>query len=490
MLSSKPFEQALFKKGKTMDANISEVLSFLIGSSNANFSARLLASLRRVASKSIPAMAVALQNRHYVLLYNPDWVAEASYDKVVTVIEHEALHVLLEHVPRAITLSTMYTSEVDKQMFAESHLLAADMADNCLLIKNNGYTQQHADEFVLPQHKPFEFPQDLTYEQYVQLLMAYFRKNTVVIKLVSSCKDKKPGEDGEGEGQEQGQGEGQGQSTCGRGKTKKEMTWGELQKELAENHKRWLVDASGLSLEEKLAIAQELHQEAKTKVAEVVDDIQKSRGTLPGYVQELVEILLAEPTVPWAQILRDLVVNTRRSKPRRSLRRPNRRHFGIPRLAKFPGKAKDPTFSVAVLIDTSGSMGTEELQDAIVNLQSLQKVDKDIHITIVEADVEIHKEYEIGSTDKVDPEFHGRGGTDFNAALIRAQEIEADIVFYYTDGYGPAPELESRVSVPFAWLITKRGTIPDEEWGRVIKLDDSEELNDRYIANFVRSSSK
>jgi predicted metal-dependent peptidase len=480
MPSSKSFEHALFKKGESMDSNISEVLSYLIGSSNANFSARLLASLRRVASKNIPAMAVALQSRHYVLLYNPDWVAEASYDKVVTVIEHEALHVLLEHVPRAITLSTMFTGDIEKYLFNDAHLLAADMADNCLLIKNNAYTQQHADEFVLPQHKPFEFPADLTYEQYVHLLMAYLRKNTVVIKLVAPGKDKEQGEgQGEGQGQSQEPGQEQGQSTCGKGKSKKEMSWGELQKELAENHKRWIIDASGLSLEEKLAIAQELHQEAKTKVAEVVDDIKKSRGTLPGYVQELVEVLLAEPTIPWTQVLRDLVVNTRRSKPRRSLRRPNRRHFGIPRLAKFPGKAKDPTFSVAFLIDTSGSMGTEELQDAIVNLQGLQKVDKDIHITIVEADVEIHKEYEIGSTDKVDPEFHGRGGTDFNAALLRAQEIEADIVFYYTDGYGPAPELESRVSVPFAWLITKRGTVPDEEWGRVISLDNSEGFNDR-----------
>lgn len=457
-----------------MDANISEVLSYLIGSSNANFSARLLASLRRVESKSIPAMAVALQNRHYVLLYNQDWVTEASYDKVVAVIEHEALHVLLEHVPRAITLSTMFNGDIEKHLFNDAHLLAADMADNCLLIKNSSFVQTNEKDFVLPQHEPFKFDPDLTYEQYVSLLMKFFKKNTVVIKLTSA---------GNGDQQEQEQGQGQGQEqkqqTSGRGKSQKEMTWGELQKELAENHKRWIIDASDLSLEEKLAISQELHQEAKTKVAEVVDDIQKSRGTLPGYVQELVEVLLAEPTIPWAQVLRDLVVNTRRSKPRRSLRRPNRRHFGIPRLAKFPGKAKDPSFSVAVLVDTSGSMGTEELQDAIVNLQGLQKVDKDIHITIIEADTEIHKEYEIGSTDKVDPEFHGRGGTDFNAALLRAQEIEADIVFYYTDGYAPAPEVESRVSVPFAWLISKRGTVPDENWGRVIKLDDSEGLNDR-----------
>lgn len=448
-----------------MDANISEVLSYLIGSTNANFSARLLASLRRVESKVIPAMAVCLKNRHYVLMYNADWLAESSYDKVVAVIEHEALHVLLEHIPRAITLSTLFTGE-EKQLFEESHLLACDMADNCLLIKNNDYVQKFEKEFVLPQHEPFKFDVDLTYEKYVHLLMDYLRKNTVHIKLIS----------GSGESEESGTNVGAGAGAEGDKEEKqKQMTWGELQKQLAEGHKRWLIDASGLSMEEKLAIAQELHQEAKTKVAEAVEDVVKSRGTLPGYVQELIEILLAEPTVPWTQVLRDMIVNTRRSKYRRSCRRPNRRHFGIPQLAKFPGKSRDPVFTIAFLIDTSGSMGTEELQDGITNLQGLQKVDKDINITIVEADVEIHKEYKIGATDKVDPEFHGRGGTDFNAALLRAQEIEADIVFYYTDGYGPAPAVDSRVSVPFAWLISKRGVVPDENWGRVIRLENEGE---------------
>jgi predicted metal-dependent peptidase len=117
-------------------------------------------------------------------------------------------------------------------------------------------------------------------------------------------------------------------------------------------------------------------------------------------------------------------------------------------------------------------MGSEELSMALSLMQDLQRADRDIRITIIESDAAVGKVYEVGPSSEIDPRFTGRGGTDFNPALVEAKDHEPDVVFYYTDGYAPPPEVESRVAVPFAWLITPRGTVPDENWGHVIKLQD------------------
>lgn len=432
-----------------MDASLSELMSHLLSSSGNSLSGWILGSLQIIADKHVPSMGVTVQNRHYVLMYNPEWFKKAEYNEVVAVVEHEAMHVLLEHIPRSYLELAMCSTDEEKRTFKMCNNIAADMADNCLVIKGNPWVQAHKDGWVFPEHEPFKFAPDLAYETYMELLRDYLRKNPP--PKIKMCI---------------------------------------LQAGLSKNHEKWFEGAGGkpgegpngksdgnsgvegLTVEEALAIAQDLKTEGKKVIAQAIHDYSKSRGTVPAHLQELIDELLREPIMPWLQILRNLVINTRRFKIVRSIRRPNRRHFGIPKIAKFPGKAKDMTFTVTFLVDTSGSMGTEELQQALSELQAIQKADSDILIHIVESDANVGKEYTITAKDKVDPEFTGRGGTDFNPALLRAQKIESDIVFYYTDGYAPAPEPESRVSVPFVWLITPNGQIPDQEWGRVLRMKD------------------
>lgn len=244
---------------------------------------------------------------------------------------------------------------------------------------------------------------------------------------------------------------------------------------LLSNHRSWLDPKNEVSPEDKLSLADDLHNKIKHIVRRAVEDHQKSRETIPAELAEVLNELLKDPVIPWTQILRDWVINTQRYRLRRSVTRPRRRHVGIPEFFPYPGYAKDRAFTIAWLIDTSASMGSGELELGLSELHGLQRADKDIDITVIEADAAVEHEYQLGSNDKINYEVHGRGGTSFDPALKRAKELRPDIVFYFTDGYAPAPQMENRPACPFAWVLTPNGKNPDPDWGHVIQtfpLDD------------------
>jgi predicted metal-dependent peptidase len=204
----------------------------------------------------------------------------------------------------------------------------------------------------------------------------------------------------------------------------------------------------------------------KETVQRAVNETIKSRGTIPGHLADLIEKMSAS-SVNWLALLRNAIVNAIRTTKKRSMKRPNRRGFGIPGGLHFPGTIKDKTFSVAFLVDTSGSMGNEELSMALAEIETLRNMNKSIDITIIEADVIIHKEYLLKPGQKVQRNMLGREGTDFNLALARAKELNPGICFYFTDGYGGGVQVENRVKCPFFWIVTPNGTKPDG-WGRCI----------------------
>ena len=461
-----------------MEADLSQALCYLVSGKGNNFYARVITALQIRRSKEFPYMAVALEGRYIVLLYNPDWIEKAEFDDVVATTEHEALHVVLEHIPRKLQLAATYQKEDERKRFMLVTPFAEDMADNCLLVKSNDWVQQNPKGWVWPDEKPFDLPRDKTYEWYVKKLMEKDEQSE------ESGKQKEQGNDDGGDGGAFHKFLEANSPNSSGGKYK-----------LIVNHKDWEKLLNNLSDEEKEGLSNELKMKIQGLVKKAVDDHHKARGTLPAFLQELIEKLLEPPIVPWTQILRDKVINTKRWKWKRSIARPNRRKVGVmEELRKrqrnkddeelltflrginppspFPGRSKDKTFTCAFCIDTSGSMGERELQIALSELQHLQKADKDIEITIIEADVSIGKEYTITSTSELNYQLTGRGGTDFNFALKRARELKPDICFYYTDGYAPAPDPENRVACPMVWLISPRGTIPDENWGYILEMRD------------------
>jgi predicted metal-dependent peptidase len=63
----------------------------------------------------------------------------------------------------------------------------------------------------------------------------------------------------------------------------------------------------------------------------------------------------------------------------------------------------------------------------------------------------------------------GRGGTDFRPALAPEflRPLRPDLVIYFTDGLGLAPE--AAPPFPLIWVLTPGGT-PPAPYGRVVRM--------------------
>jgi predicted metal-dependent peptidase len=432
------------------EVTLSQAMSYLVHPKfGRNFYAMTLSPLLRVETTKFPAMAVGAVERRFALYYNPEWVNDSEFEFVVGVIEHEALHLVLEHLSRSLRFRSALDGE-DLKLFSETiDQYAADMAVNSLLVKANQWMLDNKFEtMVMPDH--YDLPRDKSYEWYVRRLMERAEKDPSFMRdLYIGIGLPDPNGDG--------QAPGPGQARHG--------DW-------AAAHDQWDRMCQGMSDEEKESLANELERQAKEIIKKTTQDYQKMCGSVPGHLQSHIEALLEPPRIPWTRLLRAVVVNTKRYRWNRSVSRPNRRHLGIPRFFKFPGRVKDRVFHVVFAVDTSGSMSDPELALAFNELQHLQKVDPDIKITIIEADIPVQRVYEVGHNDAIDPRFTGRGGTQFDAALVEAKKHEPDIMLYYTDGGGSAPRVSSRVPCPFFWLLTPTGYSPDESWGRVLRMED------------------
>jgi predicted metal-dependent peptidase len=459
-------------------SNWTDLICYLVSGTGKNFYARILGAMEFQSVKDYPPMmGVMLKDRHYVLFNNVLWFAKASFEEVLFVLEHEAYHIILEHIPRYLDLRSQVLDEQIKAELERVRPFAVDLAVNTLLIQENRYLQSNAGFFVVPGTKmraygtdnelmdtPWQnFPSGKSMEWYAAELLKIQKEDPSAREFM----DKILGQSGFTVEFVEGSADGEGQTTA------PETGPAATNKNLLRNHKEDLKNrGDGGSLddvENQLSLADELRSKTREVVRRAVADHKKSCGRLPGNMQERIDDLLKEPAVPWTRILRNWVVNTQRYKWRRSVSRPKRRHIGVPGLSIFPGRSKDRTYTVVWCIDTSASMGSEELELGLAELSGLQKVDKDIDIVVLEADSCLEHEYRLGSTSKISHEMHGRGGTNFNDALRRAKQLKPDIAFYFTDGYAPAPYPENRPVCPFAWVITPNGKVPDENFGKVIQ---------------------
>ena len=465
-----------------MDSSLGDLLCYLVSGKGNNFYARIVAALEVNAGTAFPMMAVTVRKRHYVLFYNPAWFSKASYEEVLFAMEHEILHCILEHIPRHLEQRSLALSDEDKEDVRILSPFAGDMAVNSLLLGKSVFLDAHREDYVVPGNKEWDFPAGKSYEVYLKLLRKkYPHKKLMESKLLQLLMAAFAGEgdttmmfkDGNGNGKNgngNGKNEKKGEGTPSAG-DKKDDDRTPGQKQLA-NHRDWSADPKQdpVNAEDLLSLADELTNRFKGIVARAVEDHQKSSGTMPAGLEEALDKWLREPEINWVHIVRTMVVTTQKYRLRRSAVRMKRRTIGVPDFCSFPGQRKERKFRIGWLIDTSGSMGSEELEQGLNELRGIQKIDKEVEVVVVEADAAVEHEYELNSPNKrINYDVHGRGGTAFDPALLRAQELKVDVCFYFTDGYAPAPRPDSRVKCPFAWVITPGGQVPDATWGHVIK---------------------
>jgi hypothetical protein len=165
--------------------------------------------------------------------------------------------------------------------------------------------------------------------------------------------------------------------------------------------------------------------------------------------------------VPWQVVLRRYVGQLTQRRP--VFGRPPRRFPGMAGI--IPGKGRFATEpKVMAVIDTSGSMSDPMLSDISAELGLMAQ---HFEVTVVECDAVVRVVYAYRPIKKV----HGRGGTSFRAPLAQdfLRKHAADLVVYFTDGYGDAPD--NPPSVPVVWCITDGGQKPTT-WGEEIRMKE------------------
>ena len=467
---------------------------------NSSYWGYLFSRVRRLPDTRIPSiMGVCPESDGTISLrYNPEYFKDTPNSTVEVILEHEGMHLLNKHIPRLLRL--LYDTLDDRKKFEKSRIwnYAADCAVNQQMkapetidIMGKQASLLFPKLFKLPDGKVTEF----YYDEMTKQREKQKQDQCKQCKEQKEKQDKQNGQgspddkkeqdqNGEGNSPEPGEG-GEPSEQCGQGNSPEngDCPYAPGTEPCAygvgtiDDHGNW--DQLGPEADVS-TIARKL----ENFTTEIVKESAKSfRGKLPAGIQQLIDEVLKPPSLPYYQIIRKLVKGSRLSKFKRSCTRINRKRtyvfaidqLNVPEISPFPGKVRDYTFSVCVILDTSGSCSKEDFMEALSGVKNIIENDKHCKTTMIEIDVIIQKEYEIKKLSDIDFTIKGRGGTTLFPAFERSKKLESDITLCFTDGYCEDFNSMERAKLPkrIVWILSKGGSANAvNKTGYVIPLGD------------------
>ncbi|MFE2928255.1 vWA domain-containing protein [Streptomyces goshikiensis] len=176
--------------------------------------------------------------------------------------------------------------------------------------------------------------------------------------------------------------------------------------------------------------------------AEAVRAHQRARGSVPAGWRRWAEQLL-EPTVDWRRALSGAVREATAwaaGAVDYTYRRPSRRTPALGGRVVLPSLRR-PLPRVAIVIDTSGSMGEDDLAAALAEVTGvLREVGVGAHrVAVLACDADVHAVARVTSAEQVT--LAGGGGTDMTVGISAALALpdRPNIVVVLTDGHTPWP---------------------------------------------------
>ena len=195
----------------------------------------------------------------------------------------------------------------------------------------------------------------------------------------------------------------------------------------------------------------DLWEEDQFQARQITDIVKSSSswGSLPGDMIELIK-KAAEGKIDYRAVLRMFRASIISQKRRLTRMRPSRR-FGFEQM----GSRYDFTTHLLIAIDTSGSVGSEDLGRYLNVITSFFKYGIQ-EIDVLMFDTRVYgKPLTLTDAKKSIKELNvkGRGGTDFQAPVDYAVEHpEYDGLIIITDGYAPCPNTE-QLRTKLLWVI-------------------------------------
>jgi predicted metal-dependent peptidase len=396
-----------------------------------NYWGYLFSRIRRFENYTLPSiMGVSYDGSGRIILnYNPLFFKDTKNEVIEKVLEHEGLHVLNKHLPRSIRLFGDIEDIKDKMNKIHIFNIAADICVNrqiditTLTINNEEVLAQRASMYKLPDDKITEF-------YYYELLKKNKDEN-------GENNENGSGNNENGENNKNENGSGNNEN----GENNKNENGSGNGKNI-DDHSEWLNGNGESNLtSDQTTLARKIENNITKIVKESVKNFNKQRGKFPGGVEELINEILSPPKLPYYMMVKKLVTGSKFAKYKRSPSRINRKRVYTfflnpdkhPIISPFPGKKKDVTFKIGILIDTSGSMLKEEILEGLCAIKNLFENDRHCHVTVIENDTKIQKEYEIKKLNDIEFNIKGRGGSILEEGVRRFGEINPDIVIGFTD---------------------------------------------------------
>jgi predicted metal-dependent peptidase len=357
-----------------------------------------------------PGLGSIAVDRSWRLYMDPDLVGRWSAEEIGSVLVHHAGHLLRDHAARAQQLGIDESTEL-------AWVAAADAEINDDLVDADVSFPVDPIVPTALECEPGGFAED------------YFRR-------IRDRKEFCPGECGSG--------------AHGRAR-------------------RWERNADG--------IPQISRASAHLLRCKVASEIRRCCGQLPGTVpqgwQRWADELL-EPKVDWRHALSAEVRAGFASVAGcvdYSYTRPSRR-ASVTGSVILPAMRK-PLPTVAVVIDTSGSMTGDLLGEALAEVQGILRglgLDRD-RISVLSCDAQAHRAQRVSSARQV--QLVGGGGTNMGAGIEAALESRPrpSVVVVLTDGYTPWPARGPKRARVVVGLVGP-GRWPVPQWARLVRIED------------------
>ena len=202
------------------------------------------------------------------------------------------------------------------------------------------------------------------------------------------------------------------------------------------------------------------HEKAK-EINDAIDKALREGGILAGRMgAKLPKVIsdLLEPKIDWVDAMRDFVNSSIKGKDEFTWRKMNKRHLANDIL--LPSVENETIGEVVVAIDTSGSIGGDEITEFATELVSICDLVQPEKVRVLWWDTEVHGEqvfmpHQYASIASLLKPLGG-GGTHVGCVndYINKEKVQADCVIVFTDGYLES-DIVWNISSPSLWMITR-----------------------------------
>jgi predicted metal-dependent peptidase len=352
-----------------------------------------LISLNKEISDAVSTACVAKDGINTKLVISPKFWETISDPCKVAVLKHELLHIAFKHLQ-------MYDDYSEKELLN----VAADLEINQYIEDSYKDETWEGLEITKAPWAALNLPVKAGTRKYYELLQQEMQTNPDgdIANFVQAMK----AANGDGESRTVTLGDG-------------------TEVEVKASHEFWK-QYEGMDEAEKKLMEKQIEHQLK----ETADQVQRSRGTIPGELKELIDSLYLseEAVIDWRAYLRRFNGMANKIFTKKTRRKPNKRFYGNPALKI---KQKKNTL---VAVDTSGSVGKDDLKEFLSEIHHIWKTGT--QVTVVECDARIGRVYEYVGKFEEAKEVTGRGGTDYEPVMqyLWDHKDKYQNLIYLTDG--------------------------------------------------------